>query len=128
MLKKFATWFIVLGLSFLVSITALSKLKEKRLEEQGKAFFYIHMLIIAIAIYAKCNEVLRMENDGAATGNASFFDVVVTSIIVIAFVFVFVFVVTEESAEFFDVDFYVTYQLISFGSCLCINSKNKNGD
>lgn len=117
MLKKFALWFIVFGLSFLVSDVF-------GWTEQGKAFLYINLgagIIIILAL------IVILIIAGLATGSAaeangiSFLVVLVTAVTIAITLFA-----TWGATKLFGVDFFVAYQIMTFGQCLCTQSKKKD--
>lgn len=117
MLKKFATWFIVFGLSFLVS-------EVFGWTEQGKAFLYIHLgvgvvIIIGLVIFLVIAGLATRE---AAEANAvSFLIVLVTAGTLAITLFA-----TWGATKLFNVDFFVAYQIMTFGQCLCTENKKKD--
>ena len=119
MLKKFATWFIVFGLSFLVS-------EVFKWTEQGKAFIYIHLggaivIILGLAIFWVIVGLVARETSKAnIVSLLLIFEAVVVSAITL--------LATWGATKIFDVDFYVTYQIMTFGQCLCKENKKKDDD
>jgi len=117
MLKKFATWFIVFGLSFLVSDVF-------GWTEQGKAFLYIHLGVGVVLILGL---VVVLVIAGLATRNAakanriSFLVVLVTAGALAITLFA-----TWGTTKLFGIDFYVAYQIMTFGQCLCTDIKKKD--
>ena len=105
MLKKFALWFICFGLSFLVESWGWA--------EQGKAFMIIDLgatgLMIAI-------EILIFGGDGLGERLG-------TLAIVYAGLMVIILFATWGATQLFDVDYYVAFQIMTFGQCLCLSSK-----
>ncbi len=116
MLKKFAFWFICFGLSFLVSDVF-------GVTEQGKAFLYIHLgagiIVFLVAIVILVIAGLASGNAAEANG-ISFLVVLVTAGALAITLFA-----TWGATKLFDVDFFVAYQIMTFGQCLCTNSKKK---
>ena len=118
MLRKFALWFICFGLSFLISgVFGWTK--------QGKAFLYIHLgadiifvlsytLIYIIVSFAKKCVTAEM---GAIS--------VITILVTIVSLAIILFA-TWEATQLFDIDFFVAYQIMTFGQCLCSNSEKKS--
>ena len=102
MLKKFALWFICFGLSFLVS-------NVFGWTEQGKAFIFIYMGVSVVLFLAAAIRLLTL---GA---NVSSSLVVLFTAIALAITLF----ATWGATKLFDVDFYVAYQLMTFGQCLC---------
>lgn len=118
MLKKFATWFIVFGLSFLVSDVF-------GWTEQGKAFIYINLgvsiiIIIGLVIVLIIAGLVRRE---VAWANTVSFVIVLVKAGKVAFILF----ATWGATKLFGVDFYVAYQIMTFGQCLC-DSSSKNDD
>ena len=113
MLKNFALWFICFGLSFLVESFGWA--------EQGRAFLYIELgtvgLLIAVLVL-----ICLFGGTGALEK------------VGLPFIFVIIYAITTGIALFatwgatklFDVDFFVAYQIMSFGQCLCGNSSKKD--
>ena len=112
MLKKFALWFICFGLSFLVESWGWA--------EQGKAFMYIDLgavgLILAVVIL-----ICLFAGDGAVERLGI---PLVVAICYVAIVAVILFA-TWGATELFNVDYYVAYQIMTFGQCLCTSSSSK---
>lgn len=117
MLKKFATWFIVFGLSFLVADVF-------HWTEQGKAFLYINLgvgvvIILGLVVVLVIAGLATRE---AAEANAiSFLVVLVTAATLAITLFA-----TWGATKLFGIDFYVAYQIMTFGQCLCTESKKKD--
>ena len=117
MLKKFALWFIVFGLSFLVSDVF-------GWTEQGKAFLILYLgidilIILVLAIVAK--------STGQVYGFSTKANVVSFILVLIAAeVTVIILFATWVATKMFNVDFYVAYQIMTFGQCLYTNSKKKD--
>lgn len=119
MLKKFATWFVVFGLSFLVSDVF-------HWTEQGKAFFYIHLgaSVVLIFVLVVALVVTGLVEGEAAEANAISFLLV----LVVAGILAITLFATWGATKLFGVDFYVTYQIMTFGQCLCTENKKKDDD
>lgn len=116
MLKKFAVWFITFGLSFLVSDVF-------GWTEQGKAFLYINLgsAIIIVLFFTTLLIIAGLTNRCAAEANGiSFLLVLATTALLVIILFA-----TWCATKLFNVDFYVAYQIMTFGQCLCTNSKKK---
>lgn len=114
MLKKFAFWFICFGLSFLVSdVFGWS--------EQVKAFLYIN-LGAGILIILTLTVILVIA--GSAIGSTlemneiSFFVILfaVGELAIILFT-------TWVATKLFEIDFFVAYQIMTFGQCLSVDRK-----
>ena len=119
MLKKFVWWFICFGLSYLVSDVF-------HWTNQGKAFMWIFLgsslLMIAVLIVV----VLI---GGLATGSvAEMSSISFLVIVVMAVVTGITLFATWGATKLFNVEFYVAYQIMTFGQCLCPDVKKKNDD
>ncbi len=113
MLKKLASWFIIFGLSFLVSDVF-------GWTEQGKAFLYIYLgtsLLLILSFVVVLVITGFIAGCSAMTNGISFLVVLETAIGVAIVLFV-----TWGISKLFGIDFYVTYQIISFAQCLFTNS------
>lgn len=117
MLKKFASWFIVFGLSFLVSDVF-------GWTEQGKAFLYIHMgvavlvFLVLVTILVAGGLVTRRASEA---NGISFLLVLMTALSLAITLFA-----TWGATKLFGVNFYVAYQIMTFGQCLCVEGRNKD--
>jgi len=114
MLQKFATWFIVFGLSFLVS-------NVFGWTEQGKAFLYIHLgveVVIILGLILILVIVGLKTGKEAETNGISFLLVLATVGLLTITLFA-----TWGATKLFGVDFYVAYQIMTFGQCLCPRKK-----
>ena len=113
MLKKFALWFICFGLSFLVESWGWA--------EQGKAFMIIDLgatgLIIAILIL-----ICLLGGDGLGERLG------IPLLLVLAYVvkMAIILFATWAATQLFDVDFYVAFQIMTFGQCLCTSKSQKD--
>lgn len=111
MLKKFALWFICFGLSFLVS-------NVFGWTEQGKAFFYIgfgaNILIILVPIVIFV--IAGLASWRAAEAYGISFLVVLAIVRALAITLFAVWIATK---------LFVVYQIMTFGRCLCTDSKKK---
>lgn len=118
MLKKFALWFICFGLSFLVERIGWT--------EQGKAFLYIDLgmdfLIISVFLVIIIIGALLSGHFLVASG------ISIVTVITIGGILAITLFATWGATELFDVDFYVAYQIITFGQCLCPQNKKKEDD
>ena len=114
MLKNFALWFICFGLSFLVSDVF-------GWTEQGKAFLYINLgtgiiIILALIVIAI---IAGIANGSVAEANGiSFLVVVVTAGLLAITLFA-----TWGATKLFGINFYVAYQIMTFGQCLRTEKK-----
>ncbi len=118
MIKKFATWFIVFGLSFLVS-------EVFKWTEQGKAFIYIHLggaivIILVLAIILIIAGLVVREKKLKA--NISSLLLILEAVGILAITLF----ATWGATKLFDVDFFITYQIMTFGQCLCTENKKKD--
>ena len=115
MLKKFALWFICFGLSFLVESFGWT--------EQGKAFLYIELgtfgLIIGVLV------LLSLLLGYGAIERLGIPIVLVISYAVCVGIALFA---TWGATKLFDVDFFVAYQIMSFGLCLSGSGSSKKDD
>ena len=118
MLKKFAIWFIAFGLSFLVS-------EVFKWTEQGKAFIYIHLggaivIILALAIILIiAGLVVREEKTKANISSLLLMLEAAGTLAITLFA-------TWAASKLFNVDFFVAYQIMTFGQCLCTENKKKD--
>lgn len=108
MIKKFITWFIVFGLSFLIEWFGWTS--------QGNAFMWLHLgfwgVIVAIlAIISLFGGTKAI----AISGILVFFTALSLGIILFA---------TWGATQLFGVEFTVAYQIMTFGECLSVNSKD----
>ena len=113
MLKKFALWFVCFGLSFLVESWGWA--------EQGKAFLYIDLgavgLILILAIL-----ILLFAGDGLGER----IGIPLIIVLVYAGIVVVILFATWAATQLFDVDYYVAFQIMTFGQCLCSSSKKED--
>lgn len=116
MFKKFVLWFICFGLSFLVQSWGWT--------EQGKAFLYINLGadILLILVVLAILVIAGLAEDRAAEANGISFLVILVTVGIVAIVLF----ATWGATKLFNVDFYVAYQIMTFGQCLCTNSKKKD--
>lgn len=115
MLKKFALWFICFGLSFLVESWGWA--------EQEKAFLYINLgasIIIILVVIAILVFVGLVGNCAAEANGISFLVALINAGTVAILLFA-----TWGATKLFGVDFFVAYQIMTFGQCLCPDSKKK---
>lgn len=117
MFKKFVKWFIIFGLSFLVSDVF-------DWAEQGKAFFYIDIGIVAVMILIGIIIVMITDNaDAGVVAGASFLTLLITAGVV-----AIILLATWGATKLFDVEFFVAYQIMTFGKCLCGDTNKKKDD
>lgn len=119
MLKKFIEWFICFGLSFLVADVF-------GWTDQGRAFLYIYLgvdvaLIAIFVIILLIAGIAFREKLLALRG--SFLSIIITIIVLAVILFA-----TWGATKLFGVDFFVTFQIMTFGACLngSSNSKSKS--
>lgn len=117
MLRKFAIWFVVFGLSFLVSDTL-------HWTEQGKAFLLLHLgsgiavaTVILIIVMAAGIATRHGLESSAFSMVAIVWYVVGIAIVLFA---------TWVATKIFNIDFYVAYQIMAFGQCLSTEKKEDN--
>lgn len=114
MLAKFAMWFICFGLSFLVQAWGWT--------EQGRAFLYIECGAIGLII-----AVLVLLCLVGGNGALEKFGLSAILVIIYAVSIGIALLATWGATKLFDVDFFVAYQIMSFGQCLC-NTKSNNSN
>lgn len=117
MLKKFVFWFICFGLSFLVSDVF-------GWTEQGKAFFYIDLgvaILIALVVIAIFVIAGLASGRSAEANGISYLVVLIIGVILAITLFA-----TWVATKLFGIDFFVAYQIMTFGQCLCPNIKKKD--
>lgn len=119
MLKKFALWFICFGLSFLVADVF-------GWTDQGRAFLYIYLgvdvALIAIFVIILLIAGIAFREKLLALGG-SFLSIIITIIILAVILFA-----TWGATKLFGVDFFVTFQIMTFGECLAGSSKSKSNN
>ena len=117
MWKKFALWFIYFGASFLVSDVF-------KWTDQGRAFLYIKMggsvalLTILILILLLAGVVVR---EKLLMSGISFLFIILEIVSIAITLFA-----TWGATKLFDVDFFVAYQIMTFGACLVRNSSSSS--
>ena len=110
--SNFVKWFIVFGLSFLVSSWEWT--------EQGKAFLYIHLGIVAVVVLLVICCCLIGGYNGFEKIGLTTIAAIITAVAAAGVLFA-----TWGATKLFDVDFYVAYQIMTFGQCLCTGSSKK---
>lgn len=110
MLVKFAIWFACLDLSFLLESVGGPK--------QEKAFLSIYLVIIGLFI-ALLNLVFIFVGDGL--GERIGIPLIAT-VIYGAEIAIILFA-TWGTTKLFNVDYYVAFQIMTFGKCLCFTNK-----
>lgn len=112
MLRKFLSFFIVFGLSFLVQHLGGT--------DQGTAFIWIDIgwtiLIVAIMIL-----ICLVAGDGIAEKVEISFRIALVCVVELAICLF----ATWGATKLFHVDFAITYQIMCFGQCLCVEKKKK---
>lgn len=114
MLKKFVLWFICFGLSFLVSDVF-------GWTEQGKAFLYINLgtRILMILAFIVIFIITGIDSGSVAEANGISFLLVLVTVVSLAIILF----ATWGATKLFGIDFFVAYQIMTFGQCLCTDSK-----
>ena len=116
MLKKFAWWFICFGASFLISDVF-------GWTDQGRAFLYIR-LITSIAAFSIVILILLIAGiavkEKLLMTGISFLFVIWQAVSIVIVLFA-----TWGATKLFDIDFFVAYQIMSFGACLATTSTSK---
>ena len=113
MLKNFGIWFVCFGLSFLAENFGLAS--------QGFAFLIIFLgtigLIIVFCIFC-C--IFGGFGLGERLG--------IPLLLVLAYVvkIAIILFATWAATQLFDVDFYVAFQIMTFGQCLCTSKSQKD--
>lgn len=112
MLKKFIYWFVIFGLSFLLAGV---------FGGQGEAFFAIYLgiqILFSLAVLA------TIATAGSISG-LSFITDKITSIGIVTVVahIAIILLATWGATKIFGIDFYVAYQIMTFGQCLVVNNQ-----
>lgn len=116
MVKKLLIWSIVFGLSFLVS-------EVLGCTEQGNAFLYISVVpLIGLSIFVIIADHVERVAAFANANKVSYYTVLEKAG-QMSFILFATWVATKLSC----VDFYFTYQIMTFGQCIC-DSRPKNND
>lgn len=113
MLKKFGYWFLCFGLSYLI--------QSLNWMEQGKAFLMIHLSVSAVLLLICLIIYLFLGNDLGQHLSFSF-----VTIGIMAFTIAITLFATWIATKIFNVDFYVAYQIMVFGRCLCSSADKKD--
>lgn len=111
MSRKFAFWFVVFGLSFLVQSWDWTS--------QGNAFLYIHFGFTVLSLVVQLLLCLFAEGGLVVKFGLSFIVVILGAIILGIILFA-----TWWATQLFHVEFTVVYQIMTFGQCLCWSSKD----
>lgn len=112
MWAKFLLWFITFGLSFLIESFGWT--------DQGRAFIYLDWAIVTLIIIIAVLSLLVAGRDTYER-----FEIPFLLIFNYVFELVVCMLATWGATQLFDVDFFVAYQIMSFGQCLSGNSKKK---
>ena len=116
MFKKFLLWFICFGLSFLVSDVF-------GWTEQGKAFLGIHLgvsvVIILVTVVILLISGVKLGISYKTSGISFLVVILAAGEIAISLI------ATYVATKLFGVNFYVVYQIMTFGQCLCNTHENK---
>ncbi len=113
MLRKFALWFICFGLSFLAESLGLAK--------QGKAFLVIYLGVAGLIIALWILICLSAGDDLGEWIGFTVIAAIVYGIVIAISLFA-----TWGATKLFSVDYYVAFQIMTFGQCLC--SSNRKDD
>ena len=109
MILSFIMWFICYGLSFLV--------QKWEWTTQGEAFFYI-MIGSGILLFLSCcilgDYIIKSRGRLTLIGAWGKFKRLVITIIT-----------TWLATKLFEVDFFIAYQIMTFGQCLCTTTNKK---
>ena len=119
MLKNFVNWFIVFGLSFLVSDVF-------HWTQQGRAFLYIHIgaLVIFVVILTLVLLIAGVAFRAKLLATGISFLLIGKVIIGVAIVLL----ATWGATKLFKIDFFVAYQIMTFGTCLVTKREKKNDE
>lgn len=113
MLLNFALWFICFGLSFLAESLGLAT--------QGTAFLFIKLGLTAIVIAFL---ILIFLFGGDGLGERIGIPVALAGLLAIGIAIVLF--ATWGATKLFHVDYYVAFQIMTFGQCLCSSSSKKD--
>ena len=105
MLRRFAIFFIVLGLSYIV--------QELGWAEQPQAFFAIDIAFTILFILGVILLCLFIGEDAMEKYGASIALVIGTSVVLGISIFA-----TWAATKLFNVSFFIAYEIMSFGQCL----------
>lgn len=111
-ISNFIIWFSCFGLSFLLN--ALFDVN------QGKAFIFFHLEIDFIFLII----FILMAIFGAIKRDSYFYDSL-EAVLSIALPLIVIFFSTWMASKLFNIDFYLAYQLMTFGRCLSNNRKKE---
>lgn len=114
MLRKFAWWFIVFGLSFAL---------QNVFTDQGRAFFGLYFgaaIIITLALLATIVGAGIAAGCKAEANGISLFIVIIVALAQGVSIFI-AWVLTK----LFNIDFFIAYQIMTFVLCLCPSNNKK---
>ena len=119
MIKKFVAWFIYFGLSFLIADVF-------GWTDQGRAFMYLRLgstvvIILTVSLILLLAGVAMKQK--LLMSGVSF-----TLIVSVAFSTLITLFATWGATKLFDIDFFVAYQIMTFGACLVTSSSKKDKD
>ena len=119
MIKKFVAWFIYFGLSFLIADVF-------GWTDQGRAFMYLRLgstvvIILTVSLILLLAGVAMKQK--LLMSGVSF-----TLIVSVAFCTLITLFATWGATKLFDIDFFVAYQIMTFGACLVTSSSKKDKD
>lgn len=109
MLKKFTLWFIYFGLSFLVESIGWA--------EQGKAFLFIYLGAIGLII-----ALLILGYIFTGNGLGERIGIPIIAVVLYGAVIAIILFATWGATKLFNVDYYVAFQIMTFGQCLCFSN------
>ena len=96
------------------------------LTEQGEVFLYINLGVRVIIIIA----IVRLLIVAGAVGDEVLLAGCVSGVIIIIMIATIMIILfaTWVDTQLFNVDYFVAYQIMTFGQCLSENSKNSDDD
>lgn len=110
MLVKFEIWFACFGLSFLIESAGGPK--------QEKAFLSIYLVVIGLFI-ALLSLVFIFVEDGLGER--------IRNLLIVTAVYgaeiAIILIATWGTTKLFNVDYYVAFQIMTFGNCLCFTNE-----
>lgn len=111
MLKRLALFFVTFGLSFLIESLGLTT--------QGRAYLCIDLTLKTVAYLLIVLVWIFAENSFAKKIGWSSLTILIFAASTVVSLFA-----TWGATKLFDVDFFVAYQIMSFGQVLCAPLKN----
>lgn len=89
--------------------------------EQGKAFLYINLgtRILMILAFIVIFIITGIDSGSVAEANGISFLLVLVTVVSLAIILF----ATWGATKLFGIDFFVAYQIMTFGQCLCTDSK-----